>query len=445
MVFKLFNKNIEEIGQKDIESLVVREIKEGWFVEYKSKEIRPMGLAKVVSSFANQNGGWLFVGVMSDQNNCIQEICGHSIGKENIYDWIRNSIAGNLSPVPEFKVKIVEMTEGREVIVLCVEKGSSAPYICSDGKIYNRVDCASEPVKDKYTLNELYKRRDEVVNLVEYYSSQEYMVSKKQSEQNIPYLEIQIFPENFNRHRIDNFNSIQELEMLKDIFNNIKVELTPGSSFNFRIKFDKVYFSYDSIILNSSSMKPYSHIDLGLNIEIRADGTLKTYLPLVNCALDRKHAPFYLKRDTVDYLIKEIGAEDSSFIQLIDGFGLYFLAMKIIGSYRAYINQKLDINTVSMRVKLGNVWRKLLVFESDEYKEVLKKYGLPICMKDVIEVPHFIGGSCLRFNWKKFDHNNLFVLLVGSLGLPPDKSPEFFRGVQDYIKKFNDYNLRNDS
>ena len=42
---------------------VLREVSEGWFVDYKSEAISPKDFGKHLSAFANQFGGWLFVGV----------------------------------------------------------------------------------------------------------------------------------------------------------------------------------------------------------------------------------------------------------------------------------------------------------------------------------------------------------------------------------------------
>ena len=44
-------------------------ISEGWHVEYKSLPIPPKDLAKSLSSFANQYGGWLVLGVVEDKRN----------------------------------------------------------------------------------------------------------------------------------------------------------------------------------------------------------------------------------------------------------------------------------------------------------------------------------------------------------------------------------------
>lgn len=59
--FSPFNVPLEKVDFSELEKL--REISEGWYVEYKSEAITVKALAKSLSAFANQYGGWLFLGI----------------------------------------------------------------------------------------------------------------------------------------------------------------------------------------------------------------------------------------------------------------------------------------------------------------------------------------------------------------------------------------------
>lgn len=59
--FSPFSKSLDAVVGDDL--IILREVDEGWFVDYKSQPIKPVEFGRVLSSFANQFGGWVFVGV----------------------------------------------------------------------------------------------------------------------------------------------------------------------------------------------------------------------------------------------------------------------------------------------------------------------------------------------------------------------------------------------
>src|ERR1043166_9553966 len=54
------------------ELTVLRDVSEGWFVDYKLEPLSPRDFGKHLSAFANQFGGWLFVGVSEGQNKSLK-------------------------------------------------------------------------------------------------------------------------------------------------------------------------------------------------------------------------------------------------------------------------------------------------------------------------------------------------------------------------------------
>ena len=58
------SKSAHEVTPADLELLL--DVAEGWFVEYKRAPCKPRDYAKPVSAFANDRGGWLFIGVEQD-------------------------------------------------------------------------------------------------------------------------------------------------------------------------------------------------------------------------------------------------------------------------------------------------------------------------------------------------------------------------------------------
>ena len=64
MRYTPFDGDLQEINESHLAEL--REVAEGWYVEYKSEVPNPRVLAKSLSSFANRHGGWLFFGIQED-------------------------------------------------------------------------------------------------------------------------------------------------------------------------------------------------------------------------------------------------------------------------------------------------------------------------------------------------------------------------------------------
>ena len=56
-----FSKHLDDLEPSDLS--ILRDVAEGWYVEYKIAVPSPNSIAKSISSFANTYGGWLFYGV----------------------------------------------------------------------------------------------------------------------------------------------------------------------------------------------------------------------------------------------------------------------------------------------------------------------------------------------------------------------------------------------
>ena len=67
MEFTPFDNGYRDVSAQDL--TLLRNVSEGWYVEYKSELIATRRLAKSLASFANQYGGWLFIGVQEDPDN----------------------------------------------------------------------------------------------------------------------------------------------------------------------------------------------------------------------------------------------------------------------------------------------------------------------------------------------------------------------------------------
>ncbi|TKA94991.1 ATP-binding protein [Cereibacter changlensis] len=146
-------KEIAEFATSDL--VLLKDVHEGWYVEYKRELPNPKSIAKSISAFANTYGGWLFIGVeeSSKSNNAAGSCPGIPNAELDVaMQVIRQSVAGHLNPTPHFEAQVlfgpsgqVGLDQGRCVICIQVMQSPLAPHVHSSGIIYRRVSDSSEP------------------------------------------------------------------------------------------------------------------------------------------------------------------------------------------------------------------------------------------------------------------------------------------------------------
>ena len=138
------NKPIEFYNIEYSDLTILKEITEGFSVEYKS-EYTPTVINKKIpqsiASFSNDRGGWLFVGVSNDgQLLDIEKPTG------DIYESICQSISSKVFPFPKFVARFIENPDRQSygIIVCQIFRGVDKPYVF-DGTIYVRVGNINSP------------------------------------------------------------------------------------------------------------------------------------------------------------------------------------------------------------------------------------------------------------------------------------------------------------
>src|SRR2546423_11601864 len=94
-----FDKTLREITAADLKTL--RQVSEGWYVEYKREVPNASSIAKSISAFGNTHGGWLFYGV--DEKSKTDPVAGGFPGIERseidlCRQRILQALAANSSP-----------------------------------------------------------------------------------------------------------------------------------------------------------------------------------------------------------------------------------------------------------------------------------------------------------------------------------------------------------
>ena len=169
--FNPFNKSLSDIQVDDLQ--VLTSTSEGWYVEYKSRAIKPVAIAKSLTSFANQYGGYLIFGVSESGDKSLTAGAFPGIPDVDVptlLTHIRDSSASHSNPTVYFEQIVlagpcsnIGLPSDHSIVVVEIRPGLLAPYVHSSGRIYRRVGDSSEPKPetDRYQLGELFNRRDE--------------------------------------------------------------------------------------------------------------------------------------------------------------------------------------------------------------------------------------------------------------------------------------------
>jgi hypothetical protein len=165
-----FSKTIEAITGEDL--IVLKEVAEGWFVDYKVQPIKAVDFGKHLSAFANQFGGWLFVGVQEGPNKSLRAESFPGIPTAEVPKTlvrIREGVSAHVSTpfffshnVIDGPVDIIGLPSGNSIIVVQVPEGDNPPYVHSSGRIYRRVGDSSEPnaETDRTVLDSMWRKAE---------------------------------------------------------------------------------------------------------------------------------------------------------------------------------------------------------------------------------------------------------------------------------------------
>jgi len=162
-----FKNSFDKLNGSDLKLLT--DVAEGWYIDYKREQLKSRDIAKHLSSFANQYGGFLIFGIDEDRT---RRTAGAFPGIEGtkvqaLLVAIGDAAATHVNPVVYYEEKIIHgpvqeisLAEDKAIVVIYIPQGPDPPYIHSSGRIYRRVGDRSnpKPETDRYLLDKLSER-----------------------------------------------------------------------------------------------------------------------------------------------------------------------------------------------------------------------------------------------------------------------------------------------
>ena len=381
MRFTPFDKAHDELSAEDLESL--REVREGWYVEYKSQLPSTGVLAKSLSSFANQYGGWLFLGVDETPDSLT---AGTYPGIENeklpeVLESLRNAAKDIIRPQVAYQHRVLEgpvetlgLSSNRSVVVVRVPEGSNTPHIHNDGRIYIRIGDSSSPIPatDKATFDLLYRRGEDRRSYLKALIERSPELSSGEEDNSYLHLSILSDPYQTLGHRYQGTYS--------------EFCTTMGGA---SIPFDNIYTAPDGFIARQVAMN-----NRLLTWEFSRNCNSFVTIPIPTLPLQNPDV-ILANDEEAGWELYSIGLEFRSSLvskgleecRILNLNLLLPLVGAIISRHRRIVAQANVKGPFYIKARIENVWRAIPFVDLSEYMTHVETFDFPVVQASDLMVP----------------------------------------------------------
>ncbi len=436
-----FSKDVSLVASEDLDILINEKVSEGWYVEFKSDFPTNIKLAHSIASFANTEGGWLFIGVKSRKDdNSAEEIIGFDASSlSNPVDKIRDVVKNNISPFPFFRVNLVKRSSNNPVLIINISKGLDAPYITKDGRIYRRNGAGSDPVyeTDKHIIQNLLERIKKANAYIDDFSSKGLIDKSLIYNCNQAFLQIFIYVYPFEENKILDFFEKEFFLKLSSHFLS-PISILEGSV-SVSIPMNNISSTSFSYIIKQIPEK-YMDLYQVLSVQLYINGNAIINLPIPLLSL-KYNDPDYIEKiyegsENAKKFRDIIAFHESDSLKIVDGYKLFYLVLTLFNYYREFIIKQVFLgNKIGLRFSIAEAQKSLLFFDDSSYIEYMKKYGVPFCLNRKNEFPAFNGGDVATTNIKETPEYELIAIILSALGCPRYLQKDVIEGLPRYLNR----------
>lgn len=395
-VYSPFNCPLSKVTLTELEGL--KDIEEGWFIEYKSEVIERKKIAKSLAAFANQHGGWLIFGVEEKKgDNSASSFPGFVKQElEKLKESIRDASRQFLKPSVYYESHEVQVAqhethtsvsrddETKYVLILRIPESANTPHIHKDGKIYQRVGDSSNPqhVTEPATFQALWGRNQSA--LADFNKLALSAGETSKSEENNSYLHLTL--------------SADPLEISGNRFSGGFTDfariMSSGS-----LQFDNIFATNDGYVARQHKNNLGGMLTLTWTFYVQ--GHSKVTIPINQ--IKHSHLSYFgfFKRKHSENQLDGYG--------ILDANNLLMVILECVVKHRALASQMHVNGPFYIKGLAENIWRTTPFLNYGEYKEYVEEYGLPLNQYTDVSFPKGIGFQSLYIN--KFEWNNNQVCL----------------------------------
>ncbi len=379
-----FSVDLQDVTDTHLADL--RDVAEGWYVEYKSTVPKPRELAKSLASFANRYGGWLVLGVEHDRtDNTAHAFPGiRAADVPAAVEQLRNASKDLLQPSVPYRHRIlpgpldlISLEAGHCIIIIHIPEGASTPYVQNDGRVYVRTGDSSSPVpaRDRATFDELHRRAEGRLSFLEALVNRSPEVSQR--EEDVPYLHLFLCSDPF--------------QVLGHRYNRTFSEFSAAMAAN-PVPFDNIYTSQDGYIARQpTGGDPYNRV---FTWEFSRHCNSFVTLPLPRLGA----APEFLDGWSDGIETWSTYSHGEGFAKMLVDRGLVpsrvlnlnlliSVLLCVICRHRGLTGQVGIKGPFYVKASIENVWRAVPFIDTEEYMRHVQAFGVPVVQNASLTVP----------------------------------------------------------
>lgn len=258
-------------------------------------------------------------------------------------------------------------------------------------------------------------------------------MSKAQGKLNESFLEVYFYITPSDKFKFDKFFSEK---FFKEVIENFSTSVKfIHENFKMHIDYNNISSSKNSYILRN--LTPENSIDLTTTIELFSNGNFKYILPIPMLPLEGDWEDIieeYGYTDIYEKFYDLLSDREVKFLNVINAHSLLIEFGIIFNQYVRLLNNHNFEEKLGIRIKISDCWRNALFFNSKEYINFIKEYGVPICLKSNIRIPEFVNGNLINVKTSKINEPIwLMSLIYRSLGLPQHLNKKMVDGLSSFL------------
>lgn len=349
------------------------EVEEGFSIEYKKQfdDSVKSKLPQVVASFANSEGGLLFIGIRNEEPH---DVCPCPVNPEGRAEWsqyIPEILKTTVSPTPPVDVRFIPSNDNPEtgVVMVSVGEGYQPPYV-SNGTVYVRTGSSKIPkAAESNDIIALYrKHEDKQKGLDDFFRRTVYFPPHGYTNTGEGIWDNPIFSIYLCR-TIDSlrkpFTRFEDIDRHAETM--IRCLKKPFAN-DFRYS-----TTSHSVIIQASRNNGVNSISPA--IEISFDGGIKTSIPLPYIQDDDE------KRKALPYFGGKVGDEQLDRITLVDASASITNISAIGAALDDYIEElQIDLSKYVGCFEREAMQGSSLFTPNETFLEEARRNGLPFCV-----------------------------------------------------------------
>lgn len=367
--FNPFGKDLGAIEAEDLN--ILREVHEGWYVDYKRECQNIRDTAKSLSAFANQFGGWLFIGITEGENKSMTAGSFPGIPAADIpasLGRLRDASSAHISPNVYFEHKVINgpsatlgLPDHRAIIVVFIPEGTNPPFVHSSGRIFRRVADTSTPVAetDRHVLDMLWQKervaQDALSNFIAAYPRRLNVLDTSS------FSHIFLLPD----------LSFQPSQLPLTLHEFREIMRTQNSATFLSMSFDTIFPTVDGFVARRTAHAPENTIPL--SFRWWNNGNCRLTIPIPRIWVNAS-----------DPTLKVFSQPNADLIDFREWIPNVLACLDKLHTLNAHLQSDPEIHA---KIHFTNMAAKTAFINLPSHLETINNWGLPKCEEDDILVP----------------------------------------------------------